>query len=380
MKSGVFIYFVLVFTIFLAGCIGGGQSNTDVVSTDMLVIKNIDVFPSKDVRPDDQIIMRMEVENKGQRDTYLLADTNSKSSNSGASADSSSAAPSDNTKPSFDGDYLLMDRCNTLYTLEGDMTILSRGNCIKNLPNDVPPIKKYDGTSYDPGKACYIKVSPGQSQTFQWKIKAPSEDAISKMANKCNFKFQAAYSAKAETNTEVYFANPVEVAERLYTQKDMSLAGNNIATFGPIAINFEPAEPQPISAATKDRPDNWTVYINIKNVGTGIADVTNLTVALPKSMEKANCRLFGEIEKEMNDKDCSNNKNDPDCVTLSKELDDLKSSLKIYFDKSSRIVCVLKSPENVAILTPFKFTTTADYTYRQNQEITIKTTPVREMS
>ncbi len=376
MKQGVFIYIVLIFIIFLAGCVGSGQSKTEIISTDMLIIKNIDVFPSKNLRPDDHIIMRMEVENKGQKDTYLLADTDSK--------------PASPNAKQFDGDYLLMDRCDPLYFLEDDMTVLSRGKCViaDDFPVDIPKLKNYDGTEYSPVSACYIKISPGQSQTFQWKIKAPSETAISKMTNRCNFKFQAAYSAKAETNTEVYFANPVEVAERLYTDKDMSLKGNNIATYGPIAINFEPAEPQPISA---QKGDNWTVYINIKNAGTGIADVTDLAVIMPKNndcatnggkepcIKKANCRLFEDIEKERNNAGCSD-KATPECATLSNEYKSLQDNLKIYFDKSSRIVCELKSPENVAILTPFKFTTTANYVYRQNEEILIKTTPLKEVS
>lgn len=364
MKHQIYIYAFLAAIIFSSGCVGGGNTKTEVISEDLLVIKEpIDVFPSKNVRPDDTLIVRMEVQNRAQKEAYLLVDTNSKST----------------TDTTFDGDYLLIDHCETLYKLkEEKMTVISKGKCA-TLPNNVKPLKSYGGTDYTTDKSCYIKISPGQSHTFQWKISAPSEEAISKMASKCDFKFQAAYAATAQTDTYIYFASPLEVAQRLYTSKDMTLSGDNIATYGPVAINFQTGEPQPISGASKDG-DTWNVYLNVKNLGNGIADITGLKL-ISGDIKKAagKCRFFEEIEADRTTNKCTASATTEPCKTLNTELDTLKKALKVYSTASSRIMCELVTPK-VQILTPFKFTTVSDYTYSQTKEIPIKTIPIKELA
>ncbi len=447
MTPRFYICIALGIVIFLAGCLGGGRTKTEVVSKDMLKIKSIDIFPSKEVQPKDTIVIRMEAENMGQEDSYLLVDKDAK----------------DSKDENWNGDYLLIDHCSTLYSQDkkdSEFQILSGGRCI-TLDDNVPMVKDSGGSKIK-GDACYLKISPQQSQTFQWTMKAPTDDEIAKMTQKCMFKFQTAYAAKAVTNTYVYFADPLEVAQRLYTKKEMSLAGDNIASYGPVAVNFVPAEPQPVPAK---RGGTWTVFLNMMNVGEGIADVNDLKMSLG-SITKANvglmasgCRMIRDIEKDIElvngldkitlvspnpesldklpenrrlgcallnyEKNCGGNKKEKICVddeytslakayqqycprqkdakesdycpmsesngdalcfstlidvkkSLDDELNDEKSPLQIYAGKSSRIPCELTVPSEITILTPFRFTTTADYTYKIREDIEITTKPIKE--
>ncbi len=355
MTHQIYICALIAIIVFSSGCLGGGTTKTEVISDDMLEIKEpIDIFPSSNVRPGDNLVIKMAVKNVAQSDAYLLVDTDAKKGEQG-----------------FDGDYLLTDRCNPLYQLNDQMKTIAK--CAA-LPDNVPQIPDTDALT-----SCYVRISPGGSQTFEWNIKAPQESDIMKMQNVCNFKFQAAYSAKAETNTYVYFASPLEVAQSQYTDKDMNLKGDNLATYGPVAINFGTGAPQPISAARKgEDADTWTVYLNIKNVGKGIADINDLEIALPKGIEKTeqNCKLLKDILQEINTKKCTENANTDVC----KELINSRDAFKIYRTSTSRIMCELTSPKDVAILTPFKFTTTAYYTYRQMLEVPIKTTPINDVT
>lgn len=265
MGRQAYICFLIVLVVVTAGC--AGTKKTEIVSSDMLKINgDIDIFPSKTVNPDDTIIIRMEVKNVGQDKVWMRIDGKDGYDNSGA------------YKPeTLTGDYILIDHCESLYKYgdkaPADFKILTAGKCEKNMVEN-KKIKDGDGK---PLGGCYLKFDEGQSHTFQWSLKAPGNDAIAKMTNKCTFKFQTAYAATAQTNTYVYFADPLEVAQRLYSGKDMNLAGDNIAAYGPVAVNFETAEPQPI-AARSEAGAKWTVYLNMRNVGGGIASVNSMNI------------------------------------------------------------------------------------------------------
>lgn len=439
MHSRFYIYAFLALVIFLSGCIGGsGRTQTEIVSKDMLKTKSIDIFPSRDVQPEDTIVIRMEVENVGQEAAYLLVDKNSSSKKD----------------LNWNGDYLLIDHCPSLYNSnsnagpkDADFQILSGGNCAKiyDTAKDperkkalIPLVKDSDGKGISVvqdasgkiiGESCYLKVSSGQSHTFQWTMKAPSSAKIADMTQKCIFKFQTAYAAKAVTNTYVYFADPIEVAQRLYTKKEMSLAGDNIASYGPVAVNFVPAEPQPIPAR---KDGKWTVFLNLLNAGSGIADVSDISLGMPEGMTTANCIVLeGLVDKiklvhilqdnieglppgltvrgalksapfmeyvsgckDSTSENCRIVKkyyNMCDKITeqalcesyfpeIVTTLEDTKRKLQIYAGKSSRIPCELTVPDGVTILTPFRFVTTADYTYSIRDDIQITTKPVKEMA
>jgi len=410
------LYIALALIIFLAGCVDSGRTKTEIISKDMLKIKSIDLFPSKDLQPEDTLVIRMEVENLGQESTYLLVDKNSNVIS--------------NKNPDWNGDYLLIDHCSSLYNANTDtelkdaeFQILSGGTCITITPS-TPLVKDSSGKEIS-GTACYLNIPPGQSHTFQWSMKAPSSKKIADMTQKCTFKFQIAYAAKAVTNTYVYFADPIEVAQRMYTQKEMSLAGDNIASYGPIAVNFVPAEPQPIPAKADGK---WTVFLNVKNVGTGLANVDALNLGIPQGVSSVDCiwineplsisrkvQLLWMIQQASGYKDtmtveeglqnwdtiCPELYSDrPDLIAtecnkailctdnpsfcsanakdLKGKLEDAANMLKIYSGTTSRLPCELTIPEGVTILSPFRFVTTADYTYSIRQDIPITTKPVRE--
>lgn len=447
----------MAFLIFLSGCLDNGKTKTEIVSKDMIIIKSIDVFPSTELQPDNTLIIRMEVENVGQESTYLLIDKNS----------------TDSKSLTWNGDYLLIDHCPSLYNAntnkalkDADFQILSGGSCVAvcdaadtNCDNPLIPLVKdsegnkigavrdASGTAVSvSGKtltACYLKIPPGQSHTFQWSLKAPASDRIADITQKCMFKFQTAYAAKAVTNTYVYFADPIEVAQRMYTKKDMTLVGDNIASYGPVAVNFAPAEPQPIPARTDGK---WTVFLNMKNVGEGITDIDVLSILLPENVMTYEenyinyCLMGGTLDKKIindrlnaleimlqinnpaivsdnnpvvqaftnyfdyckninpNNKACTTEKYDfvktvydASCIdpekdlfclntvkTMRMTLEDSRSLLQINRDASSRISCELTIPTGVTILSPFRFVTTADYTYYIRKDIQITTKPIKE--
>lgn len=361
MNRRFYIYALIGLAVIIAGCTGSGKTKTEIVSKDMITIKSIDIFPSKTVQTDDIIVIRMEAENGGQEAAFLLADADS---NSGGE---------------FNGDYLLIDHCPSLYNsknkgLDADFQILSGGTC--TTPDEtVPRVKDSAG---NPIEGCYIRFDPKQSHTFQWTLKAPSASQISELTHKCTFKFQTAYAARAMTNTYVYFADPLELAERLYTKKEMALAGDNIASFGPMAINFVPAEPQPIAAEPEGK---WTVFLNLMNVGKGIADVSSLGIALPSgistyvSADGIDQCLNGGV---LNIQDIDAQLNTAGLTPSQKiDLEDARRKLEVYAGGASRIACTLTIPSGVTILTPFGFTTTAEYTYKVRDDIEITTKPVK---
>ncbi len=433
------LYIALLFVIFLAGCLDDGRTTTEIKSKDMLTIKSIDIFPSKDLQPGDTIIVRMEVENVGQESTHLLVDKST----------------SDSKALDWNGDYLLIDHCPSLYNAnsnaglkDADFQILSGGTCATLCdPADsackIPQVGDSDGVRIG-GTACYLKIPSGQSHTFQWSMKAPSTDKIADMTHKCTFKFQIAYASKAVTNTYVYFADPIEVAQRIYTKKDMSLVGDNIASYGPVAVNFETAEPQPIPARTNSdgTPEKWTVFLNLRNVGTGLTDVSAIDLLRPEGVELIGSKILGcnglnvvdknlalvdamtesgtfdiasfrgalsgyvgscdpsrpytppqscdaeilALATEYNNNLCPSSPNQPEAddlacsMTFSEvrtALADTKRLLQIYSQTSSRIPCELTIPTGVVILTPFRFVTTADYTYGIRQDIPITTKPIK---
>ena len=127
MTPRFYIFASLALIVLLSGCLRGGIS-TEIVSTDMLNIKSIDVFPANQVQPGDTIVVRMEVENVGQEATYLLVDSDSNNT--------------EGNKDKWNGDYLLMDHCSTLYNAnsgtgnkDSDFRILSGGSCMASNDN-----------------------------------------------------------------------------------------------------------------------------------------------------------------------------------------------------------------------------------------------------
>ncbi|RLG13935.1 MAG: hypothetical protein DRN71_03945 [Candidatus Nanohalarchaeota archaeon] len=438
MNKRTFILFLLIAPILLASGCDGGETKTEVISTDMLVIEDIHAIPSQTVRDGDTVVIRMDVTNKGQKNVWMLVDD----------------------EDGISGNMVLVNHCEGLYDLQPDgfdiVSVSSNNKCVQ--PDADFTVEVSDKVLSN--HACYVKFVPEQTHVFQWTITAPSNEKLHGLTNECTFNFQTIYAGIAETITYVYFAIPHEVAQRIYTKNDLTLIGDNVASYGPVVANFETGEAQPIRSGEED---TWTVYLNLKNLGSGIAKINSIELNVdedsdfkpsvtdgnePSVLNIVNCPLYsyyskdysisatdinkkleGPIEsgkskfetytsrpngcgttwtaetpdgdlnsssgyftwnsyrcclngikddnkfpKKCKQRSCDYSKSDLSANTCKKYLS-LRNKLEIFEKESSRIGCTLTAPKDVNIMQPYKFVTRAKYAYSQERDFKIKTEP-----
>ncbi len=321
MEKRIFILFsvMLISAFFVSGC-PDGQTKTEVESIDLLVIRDVIAIPSAELKDSSKLVVRMEVQNVGQNELWMLVDD-----------DSQSTIKCDPEKKDdcFDGDMVLVDHCEALYPLTDFSVVSEAGTVCTN------PIYKIrlGGTKDEisPDKGCYIQFDPHQVHIFQWKVNTPSKSDIGGLVNECDFNLQTIYSAKAETMTYVYFAVPQEVAQRVYTGKDLTLVGDNVASYGPVVANFETGEAQPVTAGKDNdgKPDTWTVYLNLKNLGSGIAKIDSIKLEYDSGVSPSDdCELIKEEGGGAAQRSAST----------------IKKSIKEYSDQS-KVACIEKYKE-----------------------------------
>ncbi len=423
-KRSFILFLLLVLVIFVSGC-NGGDTRTEVVSTDMLVIEDIHAIPSQVVRDGDTIVIRMDVTNVGQNDVWMFVD------------DSGGVR----------GDFVLVNFCDGMYELQDkgfDIISVSGPKC--STPEDDFEVEISGKVLENP---CYVKFVPEQTHVFQWTIDAPSKDKLHGLTSECTFNFQTIYAGVAETITYVYFAIPHEVAQRIYTKNDLTLVGDNVASYGPVVANFETGEAQPIRAGGED---TWTVYLNLKNLGNGVAKIRSIELDVDRaesgisSMGSSLCEIsYWDVETgayylsadlfdkylegdvtasgkryfddyisgtgcgtepnvggpvfqgyfTLNSYVCCNNldiggsDDFPErckkrgCSKLDgwekescNKYSTLRNKLEIFERESSRIGCTMKVPEDINIMQPYKFVTRAKYAYSQGMDLKIKTQPM----
>lgn len=326
--EGYKLFLIIIPILIISGCIDG--TTTKIESKDLLKINDIEIFPDQRVSPETELTIMMEVENVGLTDVFYLVDRDG-NINTGI-------------KENLDGDALLYDYCSTIYELT-DFKMIPKKDC-KDQPRDSQGNAIFEDPYIDSvgiGEGCYSIIRSGEIHMFQWNIKAPSSEKTLGITHQCDFKFQVKYLAEAETNSYIYFANPDEIIQRIYTDNDLSIKGDNIATYGPVAINLE-TPPQPIPADGK-----FTLYFTFNNVGKGIAKL--------KETEN-NFKLDSEIDDENGKTECAKKINDQE--------------VQIYGKDSSRISCSFTAP-TVSILKPFRFTSEAIYEYTLTETKTITT-------
>lgn len=391
MNGRNFILFLfMVLAVFVSGC-NGGETRTEVISTDMLVIDSIVAVPSQVVRDGDIFVVRMDVVNEGQDDVWMLVDDDSQEG-----------------QENFDGDMVLVNFCEGIYELK-EFKVVSKSLSSCDLPDPGYTVD-ITGKIIDPASACYLKFVPGQTHVFQWKITAPDKSRIRSLVHECRFNFQTIYAGVAETVTYVYFAIPHEVAQRIYTKNELTLTGDNVASYGPVVANFETGEAQPIRAGENDDNvrDTWTVYLNMKNLGSGVAKIkdvefvdvggSGISSIGPDSCELKNYKLVkSDISRDLvkyftqNEVDCKLVHGDdsskcggtPGCYYIADAVDRkacadllmLRNKLEIFEKESSRIGCTLIVPKYVNIMQPYRFVTRAHYAYFQGRDFDIKTEP-----
>ncbi len=432
MNKRTFILFLLIAPVLIASGCDGGETKTEVISTDMLVIEDIHAIPSQTVRDGDTIVIRMDVTNRGQDDVWMLVDD-------------------DNGER---GDMVLVNFCEGLYELQKDgfdiVSVSKTDKCEQ--PNSDFEVKISGKVLSD--AACYVKFVPDQTHVFQWTIDAPSNDKLHGLTSECTFNFQTIYAGIAETITYVYFAIPHEVAQRIYTKNELTLIGDNVASYGPVIANFETGEAQPIRSGKKD---SWTVYLNLKNLGSGVAKINSIELDVGEEsvfkpsvtdddeaniVNIINCPFYSNkeegfivdssdvdemLEGELTDgkrffetyvqgSGCGANNevsgkgyflsNSYTCCKREESLSEggitefpekckrksceflnplskksceryvsLRNKLEIFEKESSRIGCTLETPNDVNIMQPYKFVTRAKYAYSQGEDFKIKTEP-----
>ena len=384
MNKRTFILFLLIAPVLLASGCDGGETKTEVVSTDMLVIEDIHAIPSQTVRDGDTIVIRMDVTNRGQKNVWMLVDDEN----------------------GVSGNMVLVNHCEGLYKLQDNgfdiISVSSDKKC--KTPDDGFEVEISGKVLSDP---CYVKFVPDQTHVFQWTITAPSNDKLHGLTSECTFNFQTIYAGIAETITYVYFAIPHEVAQRIYTKNDLTLVGDNVASYGPVVANFETGEAQPIRSGEED---TWTVYLNLKNLGSGVAKINSIELYTPEGAglqrTGTSCELdYGtgdrysldrtSVDSKLNPLFSANNaackeqnpdkpercdKENCDYLDSNKSIEcefllSLRNKLEIYEKESSRIGCTLTAPNNVNIMQPYKFVTRAHYAYSQGRDFKIKTEP-----
>ncbi|MCK4555534.1 MAG: hypothetical protein KAT83_02915 [Candidatus Aenigmarchaeota archaeon] len=320
------LYVLVCLLVVMSGCTQPGA--TEMQNSELLRISGITVTPSSIVLPGEVITIRMKISNIGQEDAYLTKYTKTGwediENNEGLKE-------------------LLYDTCS-IYTGK-NLNIIA------------------DGFTKEENQ---VVLQKGRASILEWTITAPDETVIAKMKHECDFKFKVSYEAQAETYTYIYFANPDEKNQRAYTNQDMNLRGENVANFGPVYINFDTAQTQPIKGSKSGEPKNdWTIYVTLRNIGNGIGEVaknSELLVTLPKGIQNiGECSSF---EKRDN--------GDAQDLFITKT----ENNLKLYSKQTSRFSCVLTAPE-VNILEPYRFVSSADYIYTIDKKVKIVTMPPR---
>lgn len=334
------LYLLLVVIVVSSACLGAssGKSKTQIESKDLVVVNSYDFFPSSSINPGDNLVVRMEIENVGQINTPIEFGDKY-------------------------GSKVLYDFCKGLYTYMESASVIGASVIDPENVDEKGKSKSLKLTEYN-GNNAQINLDVDKSAIVQWTLKAPDKEQLLNLNHQCNFKFKVSYGAAAKTNTFIYFASPLELAQRIYTKDDLKFIGDNIATYGPVFVNFEtPA--QPIAA---NGEKSWTFFVNIKNIGSGTADISNLEIKLPDNYAVAEADM-GESCKNAFKLDPKK----PNTLILKSAVESPSNTdyLKISKQSTSRIPCSLKTPD-VSILQPFQFVSTADYKYSLRQEQVVK--------
>ncbi len=352
---------ILVIILLISGCVDSGKTKTASTGRDLLVLGDIEIYPGKVLDPGSSIILRTDVSNVGTEPAFLLVDN----------------VDPDNLYDGtgkLTGNGVLLEHKQELYTFK-EFTMMPFMDCAK--PKD---LKEYgEKARSDAEEHCYIQLEPSSSMAFQWKLTAPSAEDILHLTDETTFRFQAKYLGVAKTNTYIYFSSPTEIGQKSYTRDDLALSGPNIATEGPITMNFQTLELQPISSK---KGQSWTLYLESNNKGKGLAKMTSVRLDLPDDpnpdnneeklfrKDEGRCKYFNDPVSYTDDGVTSENVIVADEGT-TKEM----GLLQIYGGKSSKLSCTLTTPENVVILTPYRFTTTAHYSYSLFDTLKVETKP-----
>ena len=248
---------LLLATVFLSGCEDVDTNNDDetfIVSKDLLKISDKDGFYAtvEEVGVGRTFRIYMSVENVGNQDVDLIV---------GESAEDEKV-----------GGSLLYNYNRLLYSLEKFSMYPSKTSWVKTV-------------EYPEGDVYYhiVSVSPNNPQGFKWAIKAPEDEDFTQIMNRGTFKFHLEYFANATTNRELTFLNSVEANQRAFTGDTLRVHENNIASPGPVVIDFKVPEGEPIESDSADPTDSFDITLILTNVGEGLVKIDRGALRLKAS-------------------------------------------------------------------------------------------------
>ncbi len=262
---------LLFVSLFLSGCDKvdtGNDDETFIVSKDLLKISDKDGFYAtvEEVGVGRTFRIYMSVENVGNSVVDLIV---------GESADDK-------------GRVLLYNYNRLLYGLEKFSMYPSKNSWDKTV-------------EYPEGDIIYhmVSVSPNNPQGFKWEIKAPEAEDFTQIMNRGTFKFHLEYFANAMTNREITFLSSVEADQRAFTGDKLDVHENNIASPGPVVIEFSVPEGEPIESDNKDLTDSFDITLTLRNVGKGIVNIDKgaLRLKAPKGIPYAGAG-FCDLKKD----------------------------------------------------------------------------------
>ena len=292
-----------------------------------------------------------------------------------------SATKDDLDEEEFKASSVLVRYCRNLYNIEE--FIINPRNNIENFMDDIRyQTAGSEDTVYSKSIIIgrQIEIKPKDSVELVWKIKTPSNKETAGLTQPCKFWFNVKYSAKAKSESHIYFANPLEIIQHSVTEKKMNMKGTSVRTYGPMAIKIEPTSKQPIRSSTgteEDDKNKWTLNLIVLNKGGGYGHIKNMKLKVNKNPEE----FFSNIGDEEKGYYCDLKKKN-DMLEIDNNDGSIKkiilNKLDIYKDKTSEIRCTIASPI-VNIMEPYMFTVTADYDYVLQGHIEVKTKPDREI-
>lgn len=216
----------LILILLVSGCTGlpfdlsgiipgldGKKANVTVMSPDVIVIKNIIVIPSSPINAADQFSVSFELAN--QDDVKYVGTS-----------------------------YSLFDT----------------GLCAKQTTGDLDTKPTWD-------------MVPSGTEFVQWDFKAPSNEEIAYLPNKCPIRFKVGYNYDATTQIDVDVISQDRLSELQKAGTNPTFTSSLNIGRGPVKIQLSFGTSLPVRGSSASNPANaLPIFITVEDVGTGLLE------------------------------------------------------------------------------------------------------------
>jgi hypothetical protein len=223
----LFLILTLTLVVLVSGCtsfpnIFGPTTNTTVkeLPPDVMVIQNVQVLPKASVRPSDQFSVYYEVNN--QDDQQVVSGVK-----------------------------------QHLYDT-GLCELIAWPDCPNGASNSETCKPTYQNTPLS-------DFSPTETKMIEWTFNAPFENRIAGLSVKCPISFKISYDYSAKSQVDVLVVNSDRLTEMQRSGEDVTYIPTVNAGRGPLKIYFDFGNALPVKESS-----SLSVYIKVKNVGTGL--------------------------------------------------------------------------------------------------------------